>query len=535
MGASSLQSKAGQPGAIVAAGIDRSLMTSACEGEMRILVLAPTSNDARLTAKFLEKAGLEATVCSDISELCGKMSAGCGAMLLAEEALAGEALRLLWLALENQPSWSDLPILMMTGTGGAEARDDLLARLALIGNMTIIERPVRPGTLVSTLMGALLSRRRQYQVRALLQEREETNRRKDEFLAMLSHELRNPLASVANAAALLKDPADAESRVWAAEVIGRQSRQLSRLIEDLLDVSRITSGKIRLRKEATDAAILLSRACETVRPLMDERRHRLVCQYERDVHWVNADPVRIEQIVLNLLTNAAKYTPTGGRVELSAFREGSELVITVRDNGLGIAPDRLPDIFKLFVQGERSMARSEGGLGIGLTIVRKLVELHDGRIEAHSDGPDRGSVFTLRLPACARPVGKVPMPMTAEKTRPLRVLIVDDNVDTARTLGRLLSLAGHQVVMAHEGIQALEQARIQMPEAVILDIGLPGMDGHEVARQLRRDPAFTKILLIAVTGYGQDEDRRQALEAGFNHHLTKPVEVEDLKRLLASV
>jgi CheY-like chemotaxis protein len=220
---------------------------------------------------------------------------------------------------------------------------------------------------------------------------------------------------------------------------------------------------------------------------------------------------------------------------VTAIREGSELVISVRDNGLGIAPNCLPDIFKLFAQGERSMARSEGGLGIGLTIVRKLAELHGGRIDAHSDGPDRGSNFTLRLPACERPAATPPAPAPPERRRPLRVLIVDDNVDTAQALGRLLTRAGHQVAMAHEGEQALEQARAQMPQAVVLDIGLPGMDGFEVARRLRREPMLSETLLIAVTGYGQEGDRRQAMEAGFDHHLVKPVGLEELKKLLAGI
>ncbi len=505
----------------------------ACDGEMQILVLAPTSNDARLTTRFLEKAGLDAKICYDISDLCTAVAGGCGAILLAEEALDGEALKHLWLSLEHQPSWSDLPIILMTGTREAEARNHLLAKLAPVVNVTIMERPVRPDTLVSTLVGALLSRRRQYQVRALLLEREEANRRKDEFLAMLSHELRNPLASVANAAALLKETVDPENRVWAAGVIERQSRQLAHLINDLLDVSRVTTGKIRLRKEVCDVAILLDRACETVRPLVDERSHRLTCNYQRDTFWLKADPVRVEQIVLNLLTNAAKYTPAGGRIDLSVARDGGELVITVQDNGMGIAPDRLPEIFNLFAQGERSMARSEGGLGIGLTVVRKLAELHGGKIEAQSDGHDHGSTFTVRLPACDRPAPLPPPPAKVERPGTLRVLIVDDNMDTAQTLGMLLTRAGHHVTLAYEGKQAIEEAHAKLPQAVVLDIGLPGMDGFEVARRLRGESLFSETLLIAVTGYGQESDRRQARDAGFNHHLTKPVDLDLLKKLLA--
>jgi CheY-like chemotaxis protein len=319
-------------------------------------------------------------------------------------------------------------------------------------------------------------------------------------------------------------------------VIERQSRQLAHLIDDLLDVARITTGKIRLRKEVTDVAVLLERACESARPLIKERGHDLICNYDRGLHWVDADPTRVEQIVLNLLTNAAKYTPTGGWIKLSAVREGGHLVITVADNGMGIAPQRLPEMFQLFSQGERSIARSEGGLGIGLTIVKKLAEMHGGRVDAHSEGPNLGSTFVVRLPAAAAPLPAEPTrgsAATEQIPRALRVLIVDDNVDTAQALGRLLTRAGHQIVLAHDGAQALDRVRETMPQAIVLDIGLPGMDGFEVVRQVRRESGSAGTLIIAVTGYGQDDDRNRALSAGFDHHLTKPVNLDELKRLLA--
>lgn len=636
------------------------------EGDLRILLLAPTSNDAALTAQFLETAGLRPVICADIPELCAGVRAGCGAILLAEEALAMDSATLLSSELESQPSWSDLPLILITGSGNTEGRRQRLAELGPAGNVSIIERPVRPGTLVSASEFALRSRRRQYQVQALLHEREElllkaeqqarifdttlsaiadfayifdregrfvysnkpllallglplsevagktffelpyppelaarlqsqisqvvetgqpvrdetpytnptghtgyyeyiftpvfsedgtvsvvagstrdnserrrneetlreSDRRKDEFLAMLSHELRNPLASVANAASLLKEAHDAESRTWAASVIERQSRQLAHLIDDLLDVSRITTGKIRLRKEVRDVATLLDNACESARPLLNERRHELVCQYEPQVLWVDADPTRFEQIVLNLLTNAAKYTPPGGRIVLSATRLDAALSITVEDNGMGIAPERLPEMFKLFAQGEQSIDRSEGGLGIGLTIVQKLAELHDGTIEAHSDGPNRGSTFRLHLPAAQPPALAPPLPTRDPEARPLRVLIVDDNLDTAQALGRLLTRSKHEVLLAHNGPDALEKAHAYRPEAVVLDIGLPGMDGFQVARALRQDPSCASAVIIAVTGYGQAEDRIQSLDAGFDHHLVKPVNWQELNQLL---
>ncbi len=510
-------------------------------GEMKILVLAPTSNDAQLTAQFLRKAGMDPFVCTDFAQVSQMTEAGCGAILLAEEVLAKDSVKQFTVRLGQQPSWSDLPIVVITGVREAAARRRLLSALEPTGNVSVIERPVRPDTLVSTLEFALRSRRRQYQVRSLLQERErmaaaaqEADKRKDEFLAMLAHELRNPLASVANAAALLKTSQDHETQDWAAGVIERQSNQLAILIDDLLDVSRITTGKIRLRQTIVDASVILDRACETARPLMTERGHDLICDYPRQKLWLRVDPTRIEQIILNLLSNAAKYTPKDGRIHLSAARQGADISITVSDNGIGIAPERLPDMFQLFTQGERSIARSEGGLGIGLTIVQRLTEMHGGRIEAQSEGPGCGSTFTILLPAAAPPSpaqGGSGNP-SRQAPKPLRILVVDDNVDSAAGLSRLLGRSGHTVAMAFDGHEALDHARSQAPEAIVLDIGLPGMDGYEVARRLRQEPGCSQALIIAVTGYGQDEDRLRALEAGFDHHLVKPVDIAKLRTLL---
>ncbi len=502
------------------------------QGELGILVLAPTSNDARLTANFLEKAGYDATVCQNLPALSERMKGGCGALVLAEEALDHEFSGLV-ATLEQQPSWSDLPLILITAAGGArKARPRHLQALGPVGNISIIERPVRPETLVSTCEVALRSRRRQYQVRELLSERDAADRRKDEFLAMLAHELRNPLAAVANAASLLATPS-AEEQEWAVGVITRQSTHLAHLIDDLLDVSRITTGKIRLRRETIDAAAILDRARDSAQPMISSRKHELICNYAAGL-WLDADPTRLEQIVLNLLTNAAKYTPTGGRLELSARRSAGEIRITVRDNGIGIAPDRMPEMFQLFAQGERSIARSEGGLGIGLTIVQKLVEMHGGRIEAQSDGANCGSTFTVCFPPAPGAFASKGNAAVATQSAPRRrVLIVDDNIDTAHGLARLLTRAGHEIALAHDGHQALARAREQSPESVILDIGLPGMDGFEVARRLRAEACCADAVIIAVTGYGQPEDRQKSSEAGFDHHLVKPLDFAALKRVLS--
>ncbi len=370
----------------------------------------------------------------------------------------------------------------------------------------------------------------------LYQSLRDADRRKDEFLAMLAHELRNPLAAVNNAVAVLKRTDARESRDWAGEVVERQVRQLARLIDDLLDVSRITSGKIRLRRESIDAGPVLEQAIEAVRPLVEERKHTLVVDFERDRLPLRADPTRLEQIVVNLLTNAAKYTESGGRIWLSAAVEGDEVVIRVRDDGVGIAPELLPQMFVLFAQGDRSLARSEGGLGIGLTLVHRLAELHGGAVSATSDGPGLGSEFTVRLPASARPKAAPSEARTptaeARKISGSRILVVDDNVDTARGMARLLKLLGNEVRVAHDGPEALELARQARPDFVLLDIGLPGLDGYQVATQLRLEECGRGATIIAVSGYGQDEDKRRSRAAGFDHHLVKPVDFDSLISLI---
>jgi PAS domain S-box-containing protein len=369
----------------------------------------------------------------------------------------------------------------------------------------------------------------------LYQELRDNDKRKDEFLAMLAHELRNPLAAVGNAVTVLKLSDDTENLNFAKEIIERQVRQLVRLIDDLLDVSRITSGKIRLKKEFLDAANILDQAIESVSPLIEERKHELVRSYPHDLICIRADPTRIEQIVVNLLTNAAKYTESGGKIWLTAALEGAHVVIKVRDTGIGIPPEKLPDMFKLFSQGERSIARSEGGLGIGLTIVQKLAEMHDGIVTASSEGTGRGSEFVVFLPAAKRPQATATSSESgrSESRRGSRILVVDDNVDTAKGMARLLKLLGNDVREVHDGKAAIEMVRIFQPEFILLDIGLPGMDGYQVAATLRKDGSCKDTVIIAVSGYGQEEHRRRSRDAGFDHHLVKPVDFDTLTTLLS--
>ncbi len=370
----------------------------------------------------------------------------------------------------------------------------------------------------------------------LYRELQENDKRKDEFLAMLAHELRNPLAAMGNAVALTARSRQAEHVDWSMEVINRQIKHLTRLIDDLLDVSRINSGKIELRRDDLDATPILESAVETVRPLAVQRKHELSVSVDRGNIWVNADPTRLEQVVTNLLTNAAKYTENGGHIWLTAGHDGEDVVITVRDNGVGIPPEKLPEMFELFAQGDRTLARSEGGLGVGLTVVKKLVQMHGGRITARSEGIDKGSEFSVRLRAANRPVtvtALVKEPADSPR-RAARVLVVDDNVDMATGMARLLHLLGHDVKTAHDGPEAVAVAPAHMPEFVLLDIGLPGMDGYEVAARLRQDGCCRRAVFIAVSGYGQDEDRRRSKAAGFDYHLVKPIDHDALLALLSN-
>jgi signal transduction histidine kinase/DNA-binding response OmpR family regulator len=357
----------------------------------------------------------------------------------------------------------------------------------------------------------------------------EQSRRKDEFLAMLSHELRNPLAPIRNAVELLRRIAPADQRLtWARDVVDRQVTHMAQLVDELLDVSRITQGKITLKKEALELEKVLSHAIETVRPLLDARSHTLEVRLPQGPVWMQGDFARLAQVVANLLNNAAKYTEEGGRIELVAAAANGEAYVTVRDNGMGIDRDLLPRVFELFSQGERSLDRSLGGLGVGLTVVQRLVELHNGRVEVASEGAGKGAEFRIVLPCLSEvPHGEAAAKREAAARPPKdckRILVVDDNADAAESIAVLLRLEGHEVKTVGDASQALACCQVFAPGAVVLDIGLPGMDGYQLARELRRMPGAKDALYIALTGYGQKEDRAAADAAGFHHHFIKPAD-----------
>src|SRR5262245_35904220 len=368
----------------------------------------------------------------------------------------------------------------------------------------------------------------------------EADRRKDEFLATLAHELRNPLAPVRNAVHLLhlQAPPGGELK-WPLQVIDRQMTQMTRLIDDLMDVSRITRGKLQLRIQRIELGEVIRAAVETSRPILERSGHELTVTVPPERLYLDADPTRIAQALSNLLNNAAKYTEWGGRVWLTAERQGSDVVLKVRDTGIGIAPEMLPRIFDMFAQADRSLDRSQGGLGIGLTLVKRLVEMHGGSVLAQSEGPGKGSEFTIRLPLvvdpAATPLPSAPEAGTAAPVSPLRILVVDDNRDAPAAMAMVLRIGGNDVRTVHDGREAVDEAREFRPDVAILDIGLPGVDGYEAARAIRREPWGAGVVLIAVTGWGQDTDRERSKLSGFDHHLVKPVEPAALVSILSSL
>lgn len=365
------------------------------------------------------------------------------------------------------------------------------------------------------------------------------NRRKDEFLAMLSHELRNPLSPILNAVHLLDvSKADSALQEQARSIIGRQVGHLTRLIDDLLEVSRITTGKIQIHREPIDLKAVVEHGLEAIKPLAEQRQHTLAVDLPDELVRLDGDPTRLEQVVVNVLTNAIKYTPEGGQIWLTLERTPTQAVLRVRDTGVGIPADLLSGVFDLFTQGQRSIDRSEGGLGVGLTIVKQVVEMHGGRVEAQSAGAGQGSEFVLTLPLNTENsvAQSSPTPGATQEQRPaLRILVVDDNQDAADTTAMLLRVLGHDVRVAYNGADGLSAAFDAVPDTALLDIGLPGMDGYELARRLRSDQRLRNIALVAITGYGRDSDRELSNAAGFDAHLVKPVDMHKLEQVLTTI
>jgi signal transduction histidine kinase len=522
--------------------------------EERVLLLLPAGEggdpEANLIRLALAEAGVTVEFCDDLEALAAAVAHGAGAALVAEEALTPDTLPRVKQILAGQPQWSDLPLLVLDS--GPKGLGAYLA--GEVPCVTLVDRPIRAPSLVSAVMAALRGRRRQYELRDLLLDAQRTRRQRDEFLAMLGHELRNPLGAISTAVQVLNrvgSPAPEASEM--RDMIERQAAHLTRLVDDLLDVSRVHSGRITLQREAADLNEIARQCLQACEGIVAAQRHRVTFTPSGDRLLVDADPVRIEQVINNLLTNAIKYTPAGGEIWLSVSRDAGagaegadQAVVRVRDTGIGIDADMLEQVFELFTQGDRPLDRSQGGVGLGLTLVRRLVQMHGGTVHATSAGSGRGSTFEVRLPALnlvgdrrstagAEPAQDVAPPPPdlppATPAHPRHILIIEDGPDARRALGRLLEIWGHHVEVAEDGTRGVERAIASRPEVALIDIGLPGLNGYEVARRVRQ-VLGDKIRLIALTGYGQPDDQERTRAAGFDQHLVKPVNPRLLSRLL---
>jgi len=504
----------------------------------RVLILAPTRKDATTTAALLGSAAIPVTCCSTFSDLLRELAGPVGVVVLSEEAMTSAHNEQLAKVLREQPPWSDLPILVLAYAGAASA--SMAEAVRLLGNVTVLERPLRVPTLLSAVRSALRARQRQFQIREHLAERERaeeslrvSDQRKDEFLATLGHELRNPLAPLLSGMQLLRLGGLDETRLLRImTIMERQVSHLVRLVDDLLEVSRITRGLMDLRHDRLDLVAVLRAAVDTCRPVLEAASHKLDIDLPDVPIPVSGDAVRLTQVFVNLLSNAAKYTNEGGQIRVRAARAGERVVVSVKDNGIGIPAAHLRTVFDMFMQVDRSSRRAQGGLGIGLTLVRTLIEMHGGRVEARSGGADKGSEFLVELPMLKDSVDHSEAPSALRRLPGRRILVVDDNRDAAETLGTLLGALGATVEVAHSGQSALETLERFDPDTMLLDIGMPEMDGYEVARKIRSRPERAHTLLIALTGWGQEQDFQQTRRAGFDHHLVKPPDMDKLREIL---
>ena len=506
--------------------------------EARVLILPPTKADGVITLRVLAEAGINAEICDTAEQMGRELSRGAGALIITDDSSRHDPLSELRHLLDRQPSWSEIPILVL-------ARSDFvrLDALRTVPGVVLLERPVHIRSMVSAVQAALRARWRQYELRDQLEQTHTANlelqnqaRAKDDFLATLSHELRNPLSALSTAAHLLdRESLDAKTEVTARQIVKRQTRLMSRLLDDLLDVSRITRGKLEIRKAPIEVSAIIESAIETVQPWLNRKGHAFSVNVpERDV-IIEADAVRVAQVLANLLTNAAKYTEPHGRIELTVQRQGDVMEFRVRDSGIGIPPDNQSEIFKMFAQLRPAIERSEGGLGIGLALAKGLVDLHGGSIDVKSQGVGRGSEFTVRIPiaqATAAAGTNAEKVVSDGEAARCELIVADDNADALQSLAMLLEQEGHTVRTASDGNAALALAQQKIPDVMLLDIGMPGLNGYEVASRVRDLNGGEAVMLVALTGWGQPADRHRAREAGFDHHLTKPIDYDELAGLL---
>ena len=494
--------------------------------EKRVLIYAPSGQDAKLASKMLTLAGVDNLVMASSAQMASALVEGAGAVLTVEEALGDGVLKVLADFAACQPSWSDLPIVLLTHRGP----DSPQVRQAIVslGNVTLLERPVRTLTLITSLHSVLRARDKQYQVR-------ETDRRKDEFLASLGHELRNPLAPIRTSMGVLTHLFPDQAPVKkVSEVIERQVTHLTRLVDDLLDVARINSGKIELQRDYTTFAAVIGHVTELCSAPAQAKQIEIELDLPDHEVVLFADNARVVQIVSNIVSNAIKFTPAKGHIQVHARVVDANLQIRVRDDGIGLEPSALQRIFAMFEQSRPLSGQITSGLGIGLSLSRQFAEMHGGSVNATSEGLGKGSQFVVSLPLVSGPRTPAQAPenvtVASQEQRP-RVLVVDDNRDAADSLQALFEMENCSVATAYDGYEAVRAVQHGMPDMIVMDLGMPTMDGYEAARRIRSQSGAEDVLMIALTGWGQSDARQRTMEAGFDHHLIKPVDFDEIRRL----
>lgn len=489
----------------------------------RVLLLVKGRRNAAITTDLLAREEIATTACTSVEDLCAKIREGAAAVVMTEEYLSRRSVRTLQDALRMQPVWSELPFVVFSA-GSDRLR--LRGLAAILGSVTFLDRPVRTRSMIAAVQAAIRSRRRQYAGRREIESR-------DTFLAMLGHELRNPLGAISLAVELTSRRGDDKLATRELAIIARQTKHLVRLVDDLLDVARVTRGKLALVRSRVDVGRVARHAYEALAATARERGHTYEIAVPEEL-WVDGDPERLEQVFSNLLSNAIKYTLPGGTVRIVGRAEEGQVRVLVEDSGMGLAPPMLEKVFEIFTQAERSLDRSQGGLGLGLAVVRTLVELHGGRVYARSDGLGRGSTFVVVLPLLDDPIAAASSRrMPAAPAIGRSAAVIDDNQDLRELLAEILTHAGHRVTTAADGPSGLALILEGKPDVAFVDLGLPGFDGLELARRARA--AGSGVTLVAVTGYGQSRDRELALAAGFDLHLTKPVTAADLFVAMQSI
>ena len=498
------------------------------------LIVTPNASDGDLAVQFLAESGIRARAQCTVHE--SPLTEDVACIVLVDDALIEEEVDELRRWLEEQPAWSDLPLILVVTE---EASLNQLASRAFpdSGNLTLLERPLTTATLVAAVRVALRARARQLQVRDLLMEREEAVRLREEFVAMLAHELRNPLAPMRNAVYIQQRlPIENEAFKRTHQILERQITHLSRMVDDLLDVARLERGKVQLHPEPVDLNALVSAARETCTSIAQTCGHVLRIDLTSEPLPIEADPIRFEQLLTNLVANAAKFTPNASEVVIGTARETGFAVVAVHDTGIGIRPEMIDRIFEMFTQDVGTLARSSGGLGLGLTIANRIAQLHGGSLHASSAGRGAGATFSARFPiSTRRQTASGATPQASPKGNRKRVLIVEDSTDIRESLGLMLEIWGYDVMTAADGSHGLQLAVTERPDVALIDIGLPGLDGYAVAQGIRAsaDQASAPIKLIAITGYGQPSDRERSEQSGFDAHLLKPVDPRVLESMLA--